>query len=85
MDESMREFSTVELTQKIGDVTHLARREPVAITQHRRQRFVLMSIEDYERLVRRGDMRQAWTATEVPEDLANEMEAALKAYEAKPS
>ncbi|MEQ1952261.1 type II toxin-antitoxin system prevent-host-death family antitoxin [Mesorhizobium sp. CN2-181] len=80
----MREFSTVELTQKIGDVTHLARREPVAITQHRKPRFVLMSIEDYERLVRRGDTRQAWTSDNVPDDLADEIETALKVYEAKP-
>ncbi|HTV67286.1 MAG TPA: type II toxin-antitoxin system prevent-host-death family antitoxin [Rhizobiaceae bacterium] len=77
----MRQFSTVELTQKIGDVTHLASREPVAITQHRKRRFVLMSIEDYERLVSRGDTRQVWTAKTVPSELVDEMEAALEAYE----
>lgn len=80
----MREFSTVELTQKIGDVTHLARREPVAITQHRKPRFVLMSIEDYERLVNRGDTRRAWTTANVPDGLADEIETALKEYETAP-
>lgn len=77
----MRQFSTVELTQKIGDVTHLASREPVAITQHRKARFVLMSVEDYERLVSRGDTRQAWTAKNVPDDLIEELETAFETYE----
>lgn len=78
----MRQFSTVELTQKIGDVTHMATKEPVAITQHRKPRFVLMSMEDYERLVRRGDTRQAWRSKEVPDDLLAEIETALETYEA---
>ena len=77
----MREFSTVELTQKIGDVTHLASREPVTITQHRKPRFVLMSIEDYQRLVDRGDPRQAWRIDDVPDELADEIESALSKYE----
>lgn len=80
----MRQFSTVELTQKIGDVTHLARREPVAITQHRKARFVLMSIEDYERLIGRADTRQAWNAGDVPDDLIEEMETAFEAYDMTP-
>jgi prevent-host-death family protein len=81
----MRQFSTVELTQKIGDVTHVASKEPVAITHHRKPRFVLMNIEDYERLVSRGDSRKAWRTADVPEDLAAEMEAALESYEASSS
>lgn len=80
----MRQFSTVELTQKIGDVTHVARREPVAITQHRKARFVLMSIEDYERLVSRGDTRQAWSVADVPDDLIEELETAFEVYESEP-
>lgn len=46
----MREFSTVELLRDLKTVTHAAARAPVAITQHRKRRFVLMAIEDYERL-----------------------------------
>lgn len=79
----MRQFSTVELTQKIGDVTHIARREPVAITQHRKPRFVLMSIEDYQRLVRRHDPRQAWRVEDVPGELAAEIETAFSKYESE--
>jgi len=76
----MRQFSTVELTQKIGDVTHAASRAPVAITHHRKPRFILMSIEDYERLMK-PETRQAWAASEVPDDLLAEIEKALADYE----
>lgn len=79
----MRHFSTVELTQKIGDVTHAASSAPVAITQHRKPRFVLMSVEEYERMSRRADPRRAWVVEEVPDALLAEMDIALAAYEAE--
>jgi hypothetical protein len=67
----MREFSTVELLRDLKTVTHAAAREPVAITQHRKQRFVLMTIEDFDRM-RTGspDPRRAYGAGETPEALA---------------
>lgn len=77
----MRKFSTVELTQQIGTVTHAASREPVTITQHRKPRFVLMSIEDYERLRARGDTRTAGTLETMPDDLFEEVKAELSRYE----
>jgi prevent-host-death family protein len=40
----------VDLLRDLKTVTHAAAREPVAITQHRKPRFVLMAIEDFERL-----------------------------------
>lgn len=46
----MREFTTVEVLRDLKTVTHAAARAPVAITQHRKARFVLMAIEDFERL-----------------------------------
>ena len=46
----MRTFSTVELTQQVGTVTYAASKEPVAITHHRKPRYVLMSMEDFEKL-----------------------------------
>lgn len=77
----MREFSTVELTQQIGTVTHIASKEPVTITQHRKPRFVLMSVEDYERLRARGDMRTTGTLETMPDDLFEEVKAELSRYE----
>lgn len=66
----MRQFSTVELTQQIGTVTHAASREPVTITQHRKPRFVLMSIEDYERMQAQGRPRRVYGPGEAPPELA---------------
>jgi len=67
----MREFSTVDLLRDMKTVTHAAAREPVAITQHRKPRFVLMAIEDFDRLRRgRQDPRKAYLVDETPTELA---------------
>ncbi|ACL59974.1 type II toxin-antitoxin system prevent-host-death family antitoxin [Methylobacterium nodulans] len=67
----MRQFSTVELTQQIGTVTHIASKEPVVITQHRKPRFVLMSIEDFERMQAQGRPRRVYGVGETPPELAD--------------
>jgi PHD/YefM family antitoxin component YafN of YafNO toxin-antitoxin module len=67
----MREFSTVELPRDLKTVTHAAARAPVAITQHRKPRFVLMAIEDFERLrTADPDPRKAYRVEETPPELA---------------
>jgi PHD/YefM family antitoxin component YafN of YafNO toxin-antitoxin module len=67
----MREFSTVELLRDLKTVTHAAAREPVAITQHRKARFVLMAVEDFERLkTANPDPRKAYRIEETPPELA---------------
>lgn len=74
----MRTFSTVELTQQIGTVTHIASKEPVAITQHRKARFVLMSIEDYEKMHERMRPRQVYGIGETPPELADMLATELE-------
>lgn len=67
----MREFSTVDLLRDLKTVTHAAARAPVAITQHRKPRFVLMAIEDFERLrTVNPDPRRAYLVDETPPELA---------------
>jgi prevent-host-death family protein len=66
----MQKFTTVELLRDLKTVTHAATREPVAITQHRKPRFVLMAIEDFERLSVQPDVRRAYQTTDTPPDLA---------------
>lgn len=67
----MREFTTVELLRDLKTVTHAAARAPVAITQHRKTRFVLMAIEDFERLrAAIPDPRKAYLTHETPPELA---------------
>jgi hypothetical protein len=58
----MRRFTTVELDKNIGNIKAAAAREPVIITEHRKDRFVMMSMEDFERLRRAGDPQRAFDA-----------------------
>jgi hypothetical protein len=76
----MRNFSTVELLRDLKSVTHAAAREPVAITQHRKVRFVMMAIEDFERLASGAhDPRRAVRVEDTPPELAAIFEPALDA------
>lgn len=75
----MRTFTTVDLLRDLKTVTHAAAREPVAITQHRKPRFVLMAIEDYEQLADRAkDPRRALSTADMPAEVAAIFDAALK-------
>ena len=66
----MRTFTTADLNKHVGSVTDAAMREPVMITHHRRPRFVLMSVESFERLAHRSpDRRQNFTLDTIPDDL----------------
>ena len=66
----MRQFSTVELLRDLKTVTHAAARAPIAITQHRKPRFVLMAIEDFEKLKKsNSDPRRVYKAGETPPKL----------------
>lgn len=65
----MRQFSTVDLLRDLKTVTHAAARAPIAITQHRKPRFVLMAIEDFDKL-KAVDPRKSFKAGETPPKLA---------------
>lgn len=66
----MREFSTVQLLRDLKSVTHAAARAPIAITQHRRPRFVLMAMEDYEKMRGNADPRRVYKIEKTPPELA---------------
>lgn len=65
----MKTFTTADLNKHVGDVTSAAQREPVFITHHKKPRFVLMAIEDYERLRSTKDQRRAFTLDAMPTDV----------------
>ena len=73
----MRAFSTVDLLRDLKTVTHAAAREPVAITQHRKPRFVLMAIEDFDRLRAASDPRKVYRTEETSPELADILLAGL--------
>jgi prevent-host-death family protein len=66
----MRRFTTVDLDRNLGDVKAVAAREPVVITEHRKDRFVMMSIEDFNRLRAGADVQRVFGAGETPPALA---------------
>ena len=77
----MATYSTSDLSRKSGDIIADALRHPVTITQRNKPRLVLLSIEDYRRLVKRGDSRSASRLEDMPDDLFEEVERAVDAYE----
>jgi len=74
-------YSTSDLSRKSGDIIADALRHPVTITQRNKPRLVLLSIEDYRRLVKRGDSRTASRLEDMPDDLFEEVKRAVDAYE----
>ena len=51
------EFSAADLNKRVGEVTHAAMRAPVAITRHGKPRFILLSFDEWERLL--GELETA--------------------------
>jgi prevent-host-death family protein len=68
-----RIFSTGDLSRHIGDVTHAASEAPVTITHHSKPRYILMSVEDFERM----NPQRSYSVQDMPGDLAEAMIAAI--------
>jgi prevent-host-death family protein len=77
----MTEYSTSDLSRKSGDIIAEALRRPVTITQRNKPRLVLLSIEDYRKLLTRADMRSAGRLETMPDGLFEEMKRVIDAYE----
>ncbi|PRH84213.1 type II toxin-antitoxin system prevent-host-death family antitoxin [Labrys okinawensis] len=76
----MKSFASTQLKQNLGDILAAAEHEPIAITRHRKARYVLMDIETYERRFA-GDPRRSYAIEEIPAEhlkLLEEAEAGLK-------
>jgi prevent-host-death family protein len=69
-----RTFSTADLSRKIGDVTHAASEAPVTITHHNKPRYVMMSVETFEKL----NPQRAYHSNETPDDVADWLIPALE-------
>jgi antitoxin Phd len=74
---SMTHFSLTDLSNRSGEVVEAAFRGPVEITRHGKRKFVLLTAEEYDRLVRAADTRRVFHADDVPEEVAAMMLAAL--------
>jgi prevent-host-death family protein len=73
----MREFQAGDLSRRIGDVLDAASRGPIAITKHRKPRFVIMTVDDYAAMADRRPQR-AYDTNALPKDLGAALDAALE-------
>ena len=64
--EFAKTYSTSELSRKSGDIIADALRAPVAITQRGKTRLVILSAEDFQKLMKAQDRRKAYRLDEVP-------------------
>jgi prevent-host-death family protein len=78
----MAAYSTSDLSRKSGDVIAAALRGPVTITQRKKPRLVLLSVEEFDRLrAGRADRRKAHRLETMPDDLYEAAKDALAVYE----
>lgn len=77
----MTSYSTSDLSRKSGDVIAEALRRPVTITQRNKPRLVLLSIEDYRRLMERAQSRTIGTLETMPDTVFDDFVTAIDAYE----
>ncbi len=74
---SVAHFSLTDLSNRSGEVVEAAFRGPVEITRRGKRKFMLLTAEDYDRLVSAADTRRAFHADDAPEGVAAMMLAAL--------
>ena len=77
----MAHFSLTDLSNRSGEVVEAAFRGPVEITRHGKRKFVLLTAEEYDRLVTAADTRRAFHADDAPDEVAALMLAALSTDE----
>ncbi|GBR25520.1 type II toxin-antitoxin system prevent-host-death family antitoxin [Gluconobacter japonicus] len=75
----MKQFAAADLTRNTGDLFEAAAVAPVAITKHRKPRFVVMSMERYETLTNQDKGSQkAYAVGQMPQDVAALFEQGLE-------
>jgi prevent-host-death family protein len=73
------QFSLTDLKNRTGKVLEAALRGPVKLTRNGKRKFVLLTTEQYDRLVTAADTRAAFHADEAPTSVAEMMIKALEA------
>jgi antitoxin Phd len=63
---SAAQFSLTDLSNRSGEVVEAAFRGPVEITRRGKRKFILLTAEDYDRLVSTGCRRDAGGAHKGP-------------------
>ena len=66
--QHLPEFKAADLTRHTSELFDAAIRSPVAITKHRKPKFVLMSMDQYQQLAR-GATQQVHLLEDMADDL----------------
>ena len=69
--QQLPEFKAADLTRHTSELFDAAIRSPVAITKHRKPRYVLMTYDEFEAMKTRGDPRRVYGANEAPQELVD--------------
>jgi len=64
-----KSYSTTDLNKHLGDVLDAASRDPVSITRHGKTRYVIASVEYFERLKGQAETRRAYRTKDIPKPL----------------
>lgn len=75
----MRQFSATDLANRTGDVLAAAARETVEIKRHGKPRFVVMSVDRFQELAARGNTQRSIHVSDMTDDEADTLLAALEA------
>lgn len=76
----MQTFAAGDLTRQTGDLFEAATIAPVAITKHRKPRFVVMSYARYSEITGSKDPQRAVAVNDMPEYLGEMLDTAVDAY-----
>ncbi len=76
----MKQFAAGDLTRNTGDLFEAAAVSPVAITKHRKPRFVVMSMERFEALTTGRSTQVALDVTDMPDDLGKLLDTGIEKH-----
>jgi PHD/YefM family antitoxin component YafN of YafNO toxin-antitoxin module len=74
----MKHFTAGDLTRNTGDLFEAAAVAPVAITKHRKPRFVVMSMERFETLTTEQNPQVALDVTDMPDELGKLLDKGIE-------
>lgn len=76
----MKEFPAASLTRNTSDLFEAATVAPVAITKHRKPRYVVMSMERFEALSRSATTQIAVDVADMPDELGRLLDQGIKEH-----
>lgn len=80
LDSRRRTYTTSDLSRRSGDVIAAALTAPVTLTRRNKPRFVLLTVDLFDELMRKADPRRVGKTDDMPADLAHEFRDAVEAY-----